>query len=146
MSLIVDASVVVKWFATEPGSAEASALFEKGDRCVAPVLIIAEVGNALWKKHRKRLVSAEQIVAAMRALPKFLELVELADVAPRAADLAARLEHPIYDCFYLALAERERLPLVTADARMLDAFPPVQDGKNPRTLMHPSMKLSAATV
>ena len=35
--------------------------------------------------------------------------------------LAIRLKHPIYDCFYLALAERERCALVTADARLIAA-------------------------
>jgi predicted nucleic acid-binding protein len=35
--------------------------------------------------------------------------------------LAIRLKHPIYDCFYLALAERKRCALVTADARLIAA-------------------------
>jgi predicted nucleic acid-binding protein len=34
-------------------------------------------------------------------------------------DLARRLNHPIYDCVYLALAERERARFVTADQRLL---------------------------
>jgi predicted nucleic acid-binding protein len=29
------------------------------------------------------------------------------------------LNHPIYACFYLALAERERAPLVCADKKMI---------------------------
>jgi predicted nucleic acid-binding protein len=31
------------------------------------------------------------------------------------------LRHPIYDCFYLALAQREGASLVTADNKMLGA-------------------------
>jgi predicted nucleic acid-binding protein len=31
------------------------------------------------------------------------------------------LDHPVYDCFYLALAERERAPLISADKRLLAA-------------------------
>jgi len=38
---------------------------------------------------------------------------------PRASELTRLLDHPIYDCLYLALAERERLAIVTADGRML---------------------------
>jgi predicted nucleic acid-binding protein len=36
-------------------------------------------------------------------------------------ELALLQDHPIYDCFYLALAEREHLPIVTADGRLLAA-------------------------
>ena len=35
--------------------------------------------------------------------------------------LALNLGHPIYDCFYLALAQRQDVPLVTADEAMIAA-------------------------
>jgi predicted nucleic acid-binding protein len=37
----------------------------------------------------------------------------------RAMEVARLLKHPVYDCVYLALAERERATVVTADARLL---------------------------
>jgi predicted nucleic acid-binding protein len=37
-------------------------------------------------------------------------------------DLARCLDHPVYDCVYLALAEREHPALVTADQRRLRRF------------------------
>jgi predicted nucleic acid-binding protein len=118
MSLIVDASVVTKWVADEPGSARARELY-LSDECWAPSLIVAEVGNALWKKQRMKLVTAEQAVAALKALPSRVRLFDIADLAPRAVAIAAELDHPIYDCFHLALAERERVALVSADERLL---------------------------
>ncbi len=33
--------------------------------------------------------------------------------------VARRLGHPVYDCVYLALAEREHAAFVTADHRLL---------------------------
>lgn len=114
MSLIVDSSVAVKWVADEPGSDRARALY-LSDECWAPALIMAEFGNALWKKHRMKLVTFEQATAALRALPDRIRLFDMTDLAPRAFALSADLDHPIYDCFYLALAERERVPLVCAD-------------------------------
>ena len=35
-------------------------------------------------------------------------------------DLALKLRHPVYDCLYVALAERQDAPLVTDDARLLE--------------------------
>ena len=41
-------------------------------------------------------------------------------LAGRALELASRLRHPAYDCFYLALAEARSAHFVTADRRLLD--------------------------
>ena len=49
----------------------------------------------------------------------YARLIPIADIAAAATKLAVDLKHPIYDCFYLALAERERCALVSADARLL---------------------------
>ena len=37
-----------------------------------------------------------------------------------ATRLATDLRHPVYDCFYLALAMHEQHPVVTADTRFHD--------------------------
>lgn len=120
MSLIVDSSVAVKWVAEEPGSDRARELYLSNE-CWAPSLILAEVGDALWKKQRMKLVSVAQATAALGALPERIRLFGVADLAPRAIAIAAALDHPIYDCLYLALAERERVPLVTDDQRLIMA-------------------------
>jgi predicted nucleic acid-binding protein len=43
----------------------------------------------------------------------------LVPLAARAAAIALELEHPVYDCFYLALREAQRAPLVNADRRLI---------------------------
>jgi predicted nucleic acid-binding protein len=48
-------------------------------------------------------------------------LISAEELRLRALELALELNHPIYDCFYLALAERERCPLVSADKKLLGA-------------------------
>lgn len=62
---------------------------------------------------------AEQAAAVMRALPDRSWLFTMEDFAPRAFEIAAEIDHPICDFFCLALAERERCPLVTANERLL---------------------------
>ena len=46
-------------------------------------------------------------------------LVPLEDLAHNALAIAAELKHPIYNCFYVALAERDSAALVTSDKRLL---------------------------
>ena len=122
MSLIVDASVAVKWFAAEPDSDKAEAILGSRDDLLAPDLVLAELGNALRKKVALGLVTTRQAIDAVRRAPTFFyRLYPLPDLAARATEIAIDLQHPIYDCFYLALAERERLPLVSADTPLLAA-------------------------
>ena len=51
--MVVDASVTVKRFVPEQLSAEARELLGPEDRLLAPD-VRAELGNVLWKKHRRR--------------------------------------------------------------------------------------------
>ncbi len=118
MTVVVDASVAAKWVADEELSDRARAIY-LAEECMAPALIMAEVGNAMWKKQRRKIVTARQVQEAMRALPEHLRLADLESLAPRAAAIAGELDHPIYDCFYLALAERENLELVTDDMKLM---------------------------
>ena len=48
----------------------------------------------------------------------FDRLVPLAELTVRATELAIEFRHPIDDCFYLALAEREKVELVTDDKKL----------------------------
>ena len=120
MTLVVDASVALKWFVAEPGSQAAVSLLSAGEALVAPDLIVAELTNAAWRSWRRGELLAEQA----RAIPPRLGILiqrlhSCAALAPRATEIALELEHPAYDCFYLALAERHRTVVVTADRRLV---------------------------
>lgn len=118
MTLVIDSSVAAKWFVEEPGSAEAEALLT-GDRAVAPDIIVSEVLNAIWKNIRMGRLAPAQMKLAAAALPRRLsEVFPSHAIAEGACEIAVSLDHPIYDCFYLALAEREGCRLVTADERL----------------------------
>ena len=119
---VVDASVAVKWLVREPLSQEASLLLTSGISLMAPDLLFAEAGNALWAmRQRGDLADAEfdEAVETLRGAPVLVPST-LLQLTPAASRLAADLGHPIYDCFYLALAIQEKAPLVTADARFCD--------------------------
>ena len=114
-------SVAVKWVLQEEHSVEASALRSEAS-LIAPSLIVVEIGSALWQAVRRGAVSRINAVAALRAsLLPFADLVATEVLHMQALTPALDLGHPIDDCFYLALAERENAPLVTADGAMIAA-------------------------
>ena len=120
MILVVDASVAIKWLHDEDGSREAGALLTRGDHLIAPDLIVPEVCNVTWKMVRRGMMTAAQQIEAVTRLSSTLdELVPTGPLAPRAAALATLLDHPAYDCFYLALAEQRGGILISADRRSI---------------------------
>jgi predicted nucleic acid-binding protein len=117
---LVDASVAFKWFVPEHGTAQAQELLAASADVVAPELVLAEVGNALWKAHRRGWQPADDVATAIRDLrSSFTQLLRLDPLVERASEIARKLDHPIYDCFYLACAEHVGEPLVTADQRLI---------------------------
>lgn len=120
--VVLDASVAVMLALREPGSEAADALL-LGEMLVAPDLILAEVGNALWRKARLGAVSREDAAEALLEIRRlFTTLTPLDLLHAHALALALRRDHLVYDCFYVALALREGAPLVTADRRLAERF------------------------
>ena len=120
--IVADASVALKWFvADEPLAEEAAAIVRAGTPLIAPDLVVAEGANAAWRWARLGRISPENATRIAVQLPSFfLRLVPAAELAEEAMRLAHALDHPVYDCFYLALAERDGVPLVTADTRLIE--------------------------
>lgn len=115
---VLDASIWLKLFIAEPDSPEAAALIEGDDHHIAPDLLFVEFANVLWLKRRYRALSAAQAGEAIDGLLQLFSVFDIVwsvDLMSDAVDLAVELGHPVYDCFYLALAQRLDVPLITAD-------------------------------
>lgn len=114
---MIDASVAIKWVVEELGTAEALAL--RRYRLSAPDLLVPECANILWKKvRREELVEPEALLAARLLERADVDLVPMRRVLEPATKLAVALDHPAYDCFYLALADATGFSFVTADERL----------------------------
>ena len=121
MTLVIDASVACKWFFEENLSAEARSLAESGAAFTAPDMILAECANAAWRRVRGNTIPRAQADAFLKALPRWFEsLAPSARLHEAAFEMACALDHPVYDCLYLALAEREQTRMVTADRAFAD--------------------------
>jgi predicted nucleic acid-binding protein len=120
MTLIVDASILVKFGVLEDDSDRARMLLLRGNVLIAPDLAVAEVANAFWKKERLGQINpAERSAALAASLGVLNEIVATNELAQRALSLAHLLAHPVYDCFYVALTEARGGTLITANARLL---------------------------
>lgn len=119
MTLIVDASVAVLWGVEDPLAVEAERVLTAPRQLIAPDLILAEVSNAAWKMARRGEIDQRQVVGIVERIPRALsELAPLTGLWPHALRIAQDLDHPVYDCFYLALAEVRDAPVVTLDKRL----------------------------
>ena len=112
---VIDASVALKWVVEEDGTTQALALRRRA-RLLAPELFVAECANILWKKVRRKELTAEEASLAAGLLQGAdVELVPTRRLLVPATRLAIDLDHPAYDCLYLALAIQNDCPFVTAD-------------------------------
>ncbi len=131
--------MAVKWCVPEADSASArwylDEFLAQRISLLAPDILPAEVGNALWKSSALRKILSPEL--AQKSFDFFLALpIELrtsADFATRAFELAQRFQCPFYDALYLTLAVEENCELLTADTALLrrvaDKFPARGIGK-----------------
>jgi predicted nucleic acid-binding protein len=122
MNWIVDANVACKWYLDEPGSAAARRLLDDDGVLAAPDIILAEVANVVWQRRRRGEIGASQTAEIARHLPTALVLVPAREIVERALEIAVAIDQPVYDCLYIATAERFEAPLVTDDRKLLAAI------------------------
>jgi len=128
MKYVLDASIALKWVLAEPDAAKARQLRDDFRNAVheliAPDSYTLEIAHALTKSHRRGLVSDPWRLwgDVMTTLPRLYPSMSL---TPRAIEIATRARIGVYDCLYVALAEREGCELLTADARLINSLRPI---------------------
>ena len=120
--VVVDASIVVKWFVEEEGSGKSLKLrdryIEGKIRIIAPELMIFETLNALYYK---RLFSEEELKQISEALEAYsFTLYSLrGEYANKALEVAFKNDITIYDASYIALAIIRNTHVYTADEELI---------------------------
>lgn len=122
-TVVVDASVVLKWLLPEPFSAQAKRLLSGAMTLHVPDLLFPEVANILCRRVRTGEIAADRARALLEWL---LELPLQVHATPplliAALVIACQYERTVYDSLYLALAVRERTVMVTADEKLYNAL------------------------
>ena len=122
-SLVVDASIAVKWFLPEAHAVRARRILRGRRTLLAPDLIWAEVGNTLWKKLGRAEITDEEAQALLRDFRRFpLRTYTAEALLDPAWELAVRFNVSIYDSLYLALGVSQDCPVATADRALRDAL------------------------
>lgn len=121
--LVVDASVVIKWLLPEVHSGAARRILAADHALLAPDLLWAELGNALWKRLRSGEIAAEDARDLLRDFRRFpIVTTPILSLIDAALEIATHLDRTVYDSLYLALALARRCQLVTADRRLYNTL------------------------
>jgi len=119
MEIVVDASVLIAVIANEDEKEKLIAMTEEAE-LIAPLSVHWEIGNAFSSLLKRKRVTIEE---ALRAIEIYLQIpvrfveVELAE----SLELANELGLYAYDAYLLRCAAKYRLPLLTLDARLIQA-------------------------
>lgn len=106
MTLVVDASVGLKWVLREPDSHQAAALVLSGEALLVPDFWLNEATNVLWLQVRRNLLTPEEAREGLALLRAQLEPTPTADMNLRelALDIGMGIGHSPYDTLYVAFA------------------------------------------
>lgn len=117
-TLVVDTSVVAKWFLDEEHSEISLSLLENDLH--APELLDLELAHALCKKVRRGELEADEARSILRCFEDFpVHRHETAFLQDLAFHFALTHGRGIYDCLFVALGELLDTRVVTADRRLV---------------------------
>jgi predicted nucleic acid-binding protein len=129
MRYVLDASAALCRVLPRPNSGKALQLrtdFQNAvHELIAPSVFSGEVASALTKAERKKLIpvgDARPLLGrVMRTPPVMYPYEPLLD---RAVDISSQTRSGLYDCLYVALAERDGCEVVTDDQKLIANLKP----------------------
>jgi predicted nucleic acid-binding protein len=121
---VVDASVAVKLYLPEDLSGVAESFFQKARSGRSPLfvpdLFFTECANIFWKNVRRLKIAPDHARTSLSEVTSLTLLpVSSTDLLLDSLDLALEFGSTAYDASYAALAQQLRLPLVTADEKLI---------------------------
>ncbi len=129
MKYVIDASVGFKWAVVEQHTTQARSLrddYISGvHELLAPEVFPIEVTHALTRAERQGRITPPQGAQFLSDLLHVLPLLHASLLLlPRAYEISSQMRIGVYDCLYVALAEREKCELISADDRLVKNLGP----------------------
>jgi predicted nucleic acid-binding protein len=123
--IVVDTNILVYLVLPGDFTSAAEALFQKDPVWIAPWLWRSEFRNVLALYVRQKLLTLQEALDIQTAAERLMSGNEFQIESHDVLKLAADSGEAAYDCEFVALAHRLGVPLVTADKKLLRAFPNV---------------------
>ena len=129
MKYVIDTSVYIKTYVQEQDSGTALRLrdeYHQGVHAlIAPDMFPTEMCNVLMILERAgKIKPGDADLFFMHFLSELPPLLAATPLLPRSLEIAKQFRQTVYDCLYIALAEREACELVTADDKLVKAVQP----------------------
>ncbi len=125
MNAVVDTNVIAYYLlGTEPFASESRRFWKGVKEVQAPAIWAAELVNVVWMAVTNGVLSSEEGHRRLQLAGRLhVRSVPVPALWHRALARSIEKKLPVYDTLFVALAERERLPLATFDSKVLRAFP-----------------------
>jgi predicted nucleic acid-binding protein len=129
MKFVLDSNVALKWVLAEPDSPNANQLRSDFQNAIhfliSPDVFQVEIAHAFTRAERQGRIAVSNagiLWADVMSTPPRLEASGL--LLPRAIQISSAARIGLYDCLYVALADREGCELVTADDKLVKNLQP----------------------
>ena len=124
MRRVLDSCVAFKWHLPEVDSDKALRIrddFLDGlDELLAPDVFTIEFAHAITRAERQgRITPIDGALHLQDMLATLPDLYSHLPLLPRAYEISSNSWIGVYDCLYVALAERERCELITSDEKLV---------------------------
>ena len=117
MEILLDASAIITVIADEP-KAQIVIACTQNATIVSPNIVACEIANALTRMMRKNIIISEEQMTNFIKIYKLIPM-KLVDIdLEKALKIAWLYKTYAYDAFYLEVAKRLQLPLLTFDSGM----------------------------
>ncbi len=121
--IVVDSNVLAYFYLPGERTAAAEALFERDPEWAVPVLWRSEFRNILAGYIRWKSLTFDQACALQSEAESLLSGSEFEVDSRAVLELVRDSDCSAYDCEFIALAIKLTTKLVTADKKLLRAFP-----------------------
>ena len=127
MRVVLDASVILKWYLLDEEHGEKALEFlnrfvSDDLEIIAPALLEYEVINGLVAARKRGRLQEDLIVSAVEGFMNLgLRMVGLSGLYSRVIHFCKAYNRSAYDASYLALAESEKISFITADETLYNS-------------------------
>ncbi len=129
---VVDTNVIAYFLLGTPKFAtEARSFWDQADELLAPSIWEAEIANVIWMAARSNVITTDDATAKLALAGRLgVHSVNNRTLWQGALTRALASGVAVYDTLYVELAEREGVPMVTFDEKVLKTYPAI--AKRPR--------------